>query len=408
MARRKLAEPLTAKVIDALTTTRRSERFPEGTVSCLYMKVQRSGSKSWVFWTERKGFAGELGLGSWTGAGKAGRVSIHQARKAALAIHDRIGSGHNPVEERRRDSITFGKVAADLIAEMTPGWGEKSVKNWKLSLQVHAADLRSKPVAKIGVDDVLAVLRPYWTEKLETAKRLRQRIEHVLDFAKAKGHRDGDNPAAWKGGLQKLLPNGKRATRHFAAAPYAAIPGIVTALNGMAGQADDETGVKALLLTLHCVTRTGETLKAEWQEFELDGEEPVWTVPAARTKMRKDHRIPLNPAALALLDSLPRKDGETRLFPDTNSHTMLNVLQSLPGCGDHTVHGTARSGFRDWAGNETSFPRDLIEECLAHAVGDNTERAYRRGEAMAKRRKLLAAWSGYLDGGSNVRQLRRA
>ncbi len=400
MTNRKYARPLTANQIDKLT---KKGRHPEGTVPCLYVRISDNGAKSWVFMYSRKGRQSEIGLGSWTGAGKAGRISIPLARRKALAIHDQIAEGNDPLAEKRRDEVTFGKCADQLVESLKGGWSEKTGKIWAQVLTEHAAPLRSKPVAAIGVKDVLDVLKPLWLDKPETASRFRMKLERVFDYATARGLRTSVNPATWKGNLRDMLPKPQKLKRgHHPALPYADLPAFWTNLVAL----DEKPAIKPLRLTILTAARTSEVALAEWSEFDLTGK--LWTVPARRSKTRKPHTVPLSDAALDLLRSLPRIDGEPRVFPDCGNTAMVKALQQIDGASHLTTHGF-RSCFRDWCGNETGFPREVVEECLAHALpGGATERAYRRGEAIEKRRQVLDAWASYAAAAGKVVTLRSA
>lgn len=374
-------------MIDQLT---KPGRYPHGVVPCVYMKVRpKTLSKDWVFLSKR---TGEMGLGSWTGAGGAGMVSIAMAGKKGLAIHAQIGDGKDPRLEKKRDEMTFAKCATAVVDSLKPSFkNPKTEKSWTLHLTRHAAAIADKPVASITVEDILQVLKPLWLDSTETAKKLRGRLEKVLDWAKVKGYRDGENPARWSANLDHLLPKLQTLARgHHAAMAYADVPKFMARLPAI-----DEVAIPPLILTILTATRTAEVALAEWQEFDLD--KALWTIPAGRTKSGKEHRVPLSKAALTLVASLDRVEGQSRLFPSLGIGMMLKALQRLHP--DKTVHGF-RSSFRDWAGDCTTFARETIEECLGHDAteGNEAEKAYRRSDALAKRRKVLDAWASYLTG----------
>ncbi len=253
---------------------------------------------------------------------------------------------------------------------------------------------------------VLKVLEPIWTEKSETATRVRGRIEAVLDWAKAREFRDGDNPARWKGHLDKLLPARSKVARvrHHPALPYQDIPAFMEAL-----RARDGIGARALEFVIMTATRTSETIKTKWSEIDVD--ERAWTIPAERMKGDREHRVPLSDRALVILADLPREadfvfPGAREAAPLSNM-AMLKVLKSM-GHDDLTVHGF-RSTFRDWAAETTAYPAHVAEMALAHAVSDQVEAAYRRGDLFEKRRKLMADWSAYCSlsaGGGDVIAIR--
>ncbi|CAN7501145.1 integrase arm-type DNA-binding domain-containing protein [Phyllobacterium sp. LjRoot231] len=362
---RKHITPLTKEIIDNLTEP---GRYAEGTVPCLYMKVTESKngsiSKSWVFLWKRGKKQSEPGLGSWTGAGKAGRVSIPLARKKALAVHDLIGAGKDPMAEKKRNAMTFAKCGTALLDSLKPTFRNKKTEDgWNRSLTLHAAAIADMPVNAIGVDDILGILKPVWLEKAETAKQLRGRVERVLDYAKAKGYRSGDNPAAWKGNLDHLLPKRPRLQRgHHPALPYADLPAFVAGLD-----TTSDPALPPLLLTILTAVRSGETQLAEWDEFDFKA--GLWTIPKARTKTgARDHIVPLSKPALAILNAQQRRDGESRVFPALESGDMRDALSKLVSGKIAVPHGF-RSTFKDWCSNETAFARETIEECLDHKVG---------------------------------------
>jgi integrase len=265
-----------------------------------------------------------------------------------------------------------------------------------MTLTVYAAPLRSKPVDKVETSDVLAVLKPIWLEKPETASRLRGRIERVLNAAKAKGYRTGENPAAWRGHLENLLPRQSKLSRgHHAALPYADVPDFVAKLRER-----EAVAALALEFAILTATRSGEVLNARWDEIDLEAK--TWTIPAERMKAAREHRVPLSDPALSILVKLSASRVSEFVFPGQRPNQPLSVmamemvLRRMGVADAVTVHGF-RSSFRDWAGNETSFPRELAEHALAHVIGDKAEQAYRRGDALEKRRALMAAWSAHCE-----------
>ncbi len=358
----------------------------------LYLQVDATLAKRWVFVFQWHGQRKEMGLGS------AGTVSLADARDEALAARKLVQADTNPIEARKaeRSGKTFGDVADDVLAGLLPSMSnEKHRAQWTTALKTTAKPLRAKRVDEITTDDVLAVLRPIWTRIPETASRLRGRIERVLDTAKATGLRSGENPARWRGHLDVLLPKRSKLTRgHHAAVPYDALPPFMAAL-----RAREAVAARMLEFAILTAARTGEVLGMQWSE--LDEKEGVWTVPASRMKARVEHRVPLTPAALSVLATvrpLRGKDENALVFPGPrggqfSQMAMMMVMRRMEQ-DDFTVHGF-RSTFRDWAGDCTNFPRDLIEAALAHTIGNAVERAYRRSDAFAKRRRLMEAWAGY-------------
>jgi len=264
-----------------------------------------------------------------------------------------------------------------------------------------------KAVDTILTDDVLTILKPIWTTKPETASRLRGRIEKVLDAAKAKSYRQGENPTRWRGHLDHLLPKQSKLTRgHHPALPYQDVAVFVGRL-----RESDSLAARALELCILTAARSGEILGMRWSEINLD--ERVWTLPPDRMKAGREHRVPLSERAVAILRQLAEIRTGDFVFPGQRrdkplwSVTMNMILRRMKA-DSITVHGF-RSSFRDWAGNETHYPRDLIETALAHVIGDKAEQAYRRSDALEKRRKLMEAWASYCEpkANSNVLHLRK-
>ena len=369
----------------------------------LYLNVTRSGARSWLFMWKKGGKRREMGLGS------AGSVSLARARELASECRAQVAAELDPIEARdaaaeiKPEKPTFGAIADAFIAAKESEWrNEKHRAQWRASLMEFAAPLRSRPIDEIDTAAVLAVLTPLWQTRPETASRLRGRIEAVLDAAKAQGHRSGDNPAAWRGHLSHLLPRRGKLTRgHHAAMAYRDVPAFIAQLR--------ECNVIAAMALEFCVltaTRSGEIYGARWSEIDVEAK--VWTLPAARMKAAREHRVPLSARALAILEKLGDVKTSDYVFPSPRgrkplSHvSMAKVMHRLQIDGA-TVHGF-RSAFRDWCGEATSFPREIAEAALAHVAGNATERAYRRGDALEKRRALMEAWAGFCEpkAGSNV------
>jgi integrase len=361
----------------------------------LQLAVAPAGAKKWVlrfFW---QGNAREMGLGSYP------EVSLADAREKALAGRRLVRSGVDPISERRkgRGIPTFGELADEIADQLAEGFrNEKHKAQWRMTLTVYAEPLRAKPVDKVETTDVLAILRPIWQEKPETASRLRGRIERVLNAAKAKGYRFGENPAAWRGHLENLLPKRQKLTRgHHAAMPYADVPTFVARLRER-----EATAALALEFAILTAGRSGEVLGARWSEIDLDGK--VWTLPPERMKAAREHRVPLSERALAILKQVEKAKASDFVFPGQRANRPLSVMaleMVLRRMGERvTTHGF-RSSFRDWAGNETHFPRELAEHALAHVIGDKAEQAYRRSDALEKRRALMAGWATFCEPSTN-------
>jgi integrase len=362
----------------------------------LYLQTSPNGNKSFVFVYIRSGRRREMGLGPF-GTG-TGQVSLAAARDKADEVRGILGRGGDPFTElssRRATSRTFGAFADEWIEGMEEGWrNDKHRAQWKSTLgATYCAALRKRPIGEVTTDDVLKVLRPIWRTKAETARRIRGRIERVLDAARAAGERSGENPARWRGHLSELLSKPEKLQRgHHRAMPYQDVPAFMKRLRAM-------SGISALSVefTILTAARSGETRGAIWSEIEGD----VWVVPPERMKGGREHRVPLVPRAIEILEAAKKGRLSNFIFPGFRADTALSdmslsaVLRRMEV--DATVHGF-RSSFRDWAGDATSFPREIAEAALAHLVGDETERAYRRGDALARRRELMEAWANYLAG----------
>ena len=340
-----------------------------------------------------------MGLGSYP------EVSLADAREKALAGRRLARSGVDPIAARKKSErvTTFGELADEIAGRLAEGFrNAKHKAQWRMTLTVYAEPLRAKPVDKIETADVLAVLQPIWQAKPETASRLRGRIERILNAAKAKGYRTGENPAAWRGHLENLLPKPSPLSRgHHAAMRYQDVPAFVAKLR-------EREAVAGLALEFAILTaaRSGEILGARWFEIDLDAK--VWTIPAERMKAAREHRVPLSEPALAILRKVNEATVSDYVFLGQRPGKPLSVMAlemvlRRMGIEEATVHGF-RSAFRDWAGNETHFPREVAEHALAHVIGDKAEQAYRRSDALARRRELMDAWARHCEGaaGENV------
>jgi integrase len=376
--------------------------------SGLYLSISANGGRRWVFFYRWRGKQTEMGLGS------ARDVSLARARALAADARKLIADGINPLDAKRQAAVeqttkrlpTFGECADELLDAMGPSWrNDKHRAQWETSLGrrdaargagAHAKPLRPKPVTEITTEDVLSVLRPIWQTKPETASRLRGRIEAVLDAARAQGHRSGENPARWRGHLDKLLPRPKKLSRgHHAAMPFEDVPAFVQELRAL--QSVSALALEFLILT---AARSGEVRGATWDE--VDEQSALWTVPAARMKGHREHRVPLPDRCLEILAELRQARRGAFIFPGGKPDQPLSVMalemqMRRLKWDEFTPHGF-RSAFRDWAGECTHFPREVAEAALAHLVGDQTERAYRRGDALQKRRELMTEWANFLDG----------
>ncbi len=345
----------------------------------LYLSVSPNGGRRWTFLYRWHGKPTEIGFGS------ARDVTLARARELATGARIRLAQGVNPKDARKPAAgATFGECADRLVEAMRPSWrNEKHASQWQMTLGNYAFSIRRLPVADVSVDAVLEVLKPIWGSKPETASRLRGRIEKVLDAAKAQGLRFGENPARWRGHLDHLLPKPSKLTRgHHAAMPYADVPAFMSDL-----KAREAVAARALEFTILTATRSGEVLGARWEEIDLD--RGVWTVPPQRMKGGREHRVPLSGRALEILRAMHEVRSGEFVFPGQRankplSHMAMEMMLRRMKIEGATVHGF-RSAFRDWAGNETGYPRELIETALAHVIGDKAEQAYRRSDALEKR-----------------------
>jgi integrase len=352
----------------------------------LFLSVSPSGARSWVFKYQKGGKVRELGLGS------ARDVPIAQARQIAAEHRARLADGLEPVRHTA-GALSFGQMADQVVASLQPSWrSAKHAEQWATTVRDHAAPLCRLPIEAVDTEHVLAVLKPLWERRLVTAKRLRARIERVLDAAKALGLRSGENPARWRGHLDHLLPRPpKLEPRHHAAMPYEDVPALVARLQGLPGVIP-----RALEFTILTAGRTGEVLGARWDEIDLA--KKIWTVPPARMKGGRQHVVPLSDRAIEIVSSMPgagrgfvfagREPG-SRLFGEVMIRYLRGALKI-----DVTVHGF-RSAFRDWAGDETEYSRDVVEAALAHAIENKTEASYRRLTALTKRREVMNDWATF-------------
>lgn len=355
----------------------------------LYLFVDQHGRRRWIFMYARNGKRTELGLGG-------GRdLSLAAARTEAAKFREVLAAGNDPKSERAKsDKIpTFGACADDYIDAMRPSWrNAKHAQQWTMTLTTYAKPIRGKPVNEVMTQDVLEVLQGLWKRTPETAERLRGRIENVLDAAKAKGFRSDENPARWRGHLDQLLPKRQRLSRgHHAALNYDEIPGFMSDLRSRAA-----TAARALEFTILAAARSGEVLGARWGEIDLS--KNVWTIPAERMKVGREHRVPLSARAQEILKAIQVEDPGAYVFPGPKPKKPLSgmamsmLLRRMKS--EVTVHGF-RSTFRDWASETTSFSHEVCEMALAHTIANKAEAAYRRGDLFEKRRGLMEAWAHY-------------
>lgn len=363
----------------------------------LYLQVVNADARSWIFRFMLNRRARSMGLGSLN------TITLAEARVRAIECRKLCLDGIDPIERRAQvrvgqrleaaRAITFEVCAEFYIEAHKAGWrNERHVRQWRTTLAAYVYPvIGAIPVQHVDVGLVMQAIEPIWMTKTETASRIRGRIEAVLDWAAARGYRQGENPARWRGHLQNLLPRRSKVRRvaHHAALPYQDIRNFMSALQEQAG-----TAALALQFTILTATRTGEVTGARWEE--INDAERFWTIPAARMKADREHRVPLPDAAMLLLDHM-KLMGSPFVFPGLrralplSKTAMLKVVERM-GRTDLTVHGF-RSTFRDWAAETTSFPSEVVEMALAHAVSDRVEAAYRRGDLFQKRRELMDAWA---------------
>jgi integrase len=373
----------------------------------LYLQVRKATrkspsddvTKSWLFRYAR------FGKDTWMGLGPYPDVSLSEARNLATQERKKILQGVDPLTDKRARKIAaraahdnmlrFAECAELYVESQAPGWSNpKHIEQWRSTLK----NLAGPIIGHLSVDQidtalVMRCIEPIWTTKTETASRLRGRIEAVLDWAAVRGYRKGDNPARWRGHLDKLLPRPSQVARvkHHPALPYTEVGAFMQQLRG-----DSRIASRALELTILTAARTNEVIQARWSEFDLDLK--TWIVPAERMKSKREHRVPLSDAAVKALDAVQGR-SKRYVFPGhkRGSHlsnmAMMQVLKRLERTGI-TVHGF-RSTFRDWCAESTNYSADVAEMALAHTLRDKTEAAYRRGDLFEKRARLMADWARY-------------
>ncbi|PZP57556.1 MAG: integrase [Delftia acidovorans] len=387
----KFAKELTAAAVAKL---REPGRYPVGGAAGLHLRITDSGARLWVHRIMVDGKRRDIGLG------RLEDVSLSQARDAARDKSRLVRQGLDPLPAPQLAPVenvvrTFRATAEEYVESKRDGWrNEKHRAQWTATLEAYAyPEIGEKDVGEIGIDDVLRVLRPIWSSKTETATRLRGRIESVLGYAAVREGRSGINPASWRGVLDKILPapDKVRTREHHPAMPIAEAPAFMLTLEDVAGAS--ALALRFLILT---AARSGEVRGATWAEVDMQA--GIWAVPAERMKAGAAHRVPLSGQALALLESLPRFAGSDLLFPSPRGGQLadmaMTALMRRRGLA-YVPHGF-RSTFRDWAGDHTEYPREIVEAALAHAVGNRVEAAYRRKDALERRRPLMQDWANFL------------
>lgn len=371
----------------------------------LWLRVGPTGSRTWVYRYKLDRKAHQMGLGSVID------ISLGEARDLARAARKLVKQGTDPIEARRKERAAakaaegrpFHAVAAEYIEEHRRSWSNpKHAAQWTSTLTTYAFPvIGDRPVNEIGLPDILAVLRPIWTTKTETASRVRGRIEAVLDYAAVHDLRQGDNPARWAGWLDQVLPEKSKIApvQHHAALPWREAPAFWQALVRLEGMAP--LCLRFIMLT---AARSNEGRGAAWDEVDLDL--ALWTVPPQRMKTRRQHVVPLSQPALALIEHVRplARDMGSPLFPGLRlgrplTDAALGKVFDRLGRPDLTTHGF-RSTFRDWVGEATTFAPELAEASLAHAIGNKVTQAYARGSMLDRRREVMEAWGSYLAGGT--------
>ncbi len=374
-----------------------------GGIPGLYLQIIE-GSRSWILRFKIGTRRRRMGLGSFPA------VPLAQARERAREAHKLVDAGEDPIEARdalkkaaaasQARALTFKVACERFIAVKESEWlNPKHRQQWENTLKQYAEPvIGHMDVAGIGQDEVLRVLDPIWRTKTETASRLRGRIEQVLDWAKTRGHRQGENPAAWRGHLDKLLPKPEKIAKvkHHAAVSVSQAAVAVTAIKGIEG-----VSAQALLFQVLTAGRSGEIRGARWSEVDLDARQ--WDVPAERMKAKRPHRVPLSQQAVDLIKAMPRHEGCDLIFPGRKMQPLSDM--SLTACmrrlnlkdagGRVCVPHGFRSTFRDWAAEHTHYPPELAEMALAHAIDNKVEAAYRRGDMLAKRLALMQDWADF-------------
>lgn len=366
----------------------------------LYLQVSRSGSKSWLFRFMLNGKAREMGLGSVLA------VSLEEARSKARECRSLLDQKIDPIAarddaERARQleearTRTFDQCAEAYIESHKAGWkSAKHAQQWENTLKTYASPVfGSLPVQDVDEALVMTVIEPLWRTKTETATRVRNRIELVLDWARARKYREGENPARWRGHLDKLLPKRSRVrkVKNHPALPYAEIPAFMRDLRSRGGIASQ--AVELIVLT---GVRESEATNAQWSEIDLEAR--VWTIPGERMKSGREHRVPLSEAAMRVLEAMERERQNPYVFPGYRYNRPITgqacrkILREM-GYVELTIHGF-RSTFRDWCAEQTNYPREVAEAALAHVIADKVEAAYRRGDLFEKRRRLMDDWAKY-------------
>lgn len=361
--------------------------------------VQKGDGRYWIFNYTLAGRRREMGIGPLH------TVGLADARERAAKAREMVRCGIDPIRDKRQAVAeqpkpkTFGEYADSFIDEAVrhSRWrGNKTEARWRNMIENHAAPIRHRPIVDIDIDDVKAALRPLWGVKQESAEKLRECIERVLDAAKVEKLRTGDNPATWKGNLEHVLhkPAKVEGEGHHAAMPHDQMKDFMKSLASVQG-----VSARCLEFTILTAARSGSARGALWTEFDFKNK--IWTVPAVRMKTGKTHRVPLSKAVVALLDRMKAQSINEYVFPSVRSGKPLSDMAlgkalASAGGGEYTPHGF-RSTFRDWATEVAHVPREIAEAALSHAVGDAVERSYARSDALQRRHTLMEQWAKYIQ-----------
>ncbi len=384
--------------LSAISVSKKKEPGRYGDGDGLYLQIAKGGSKSWIYRFMLNGKARQMGLGS------VKTFSLAEARELARDCRKLTKTGIDPIEERKdgralaalesANAMTFREAAEKYIDIQKLGWrNEKHTKQWSATLATYAYPIiGSIPVQLIDVAMVMRIVEPIWASKTETASRVRGRIESILDWATAHGYRTGENPARWRGHMAKMLPERSKvqSVEHYPALPYKDIGEFMVSLRAQNGSA-----ARALEFLILTVSRTNEVLKAVPGEFDM--EDGLWVIPGDRMKSGREHRVPLTERALEILTEFIGVESFVFMGGKRGKSLSNNALMALLKRMDYhdiTVHGF-RSTFRDWAAEQTNYSREVVEMALAHSILDKTEAAYRRGDLLEKRKRLLADWEQY-------------
>jgi integrase len=401
-----MSRPL--QVLSALSINRRKKPGYLGDGGGLYLQVTEAGSKSWIFRYSMVGKRREMGMGAYPA------VSLGAARNLAQEARTVLAGGQDPIAvrdaERARKrleearGVTFDQAVEQFLADHVVTWkNEKHRQQWRNTLNTYVSPAMGRlSVGAIGTPEVSRVLDAIWHDKTETASRVRARIERILDWSKVREYRTGENPARWRGHLDKIYParNKVQKVKHHAAVPVDKMSAVYARLSESDGVAP-----RAVRFTILTAVRAGETTGATWKEIDLN--HGVWTIPASRMKMDREHKVPLSREALAILREMAELKTDTLVFAGQRARRPLSIAslaKAMKAAGGEamTTHG-CRSTFKDWASERTSFPSEVSEMALAHTIGDKVEGAYRRGELIKKRAAMMQQWATFLMAPASIK-----